>query len=156
MSQPLPNRRQSDAQIEGLREFIEQTLDGKLDEHRDVDHLKIDREKAQQLIDSAPKRQQEHEQLLIDSNRNHAEVSKLLDYVAGEKVLDEFTDQWFGERAGGLIQEVSELRSDFAVIKKQAENGGVRTRVTSRDKVIIALFASAGPVLVALISAYGG
>lgn len=153
----IPSRRQSDAQLAEHERRLKAHIDTKFKTHKVDDHLSdMQKERARELIVSADDRAKILGQVQIDVARLDEDQSHVLDVVAGEKVLDEFTGQWFGEREGGIKQKVEYIDKEIKVLKERTENGGIPAKLKGSEKFQIAIVNAAALVVVAILGGVFG
>lgn len=134
----LPNRRQSDAQIESLRQEIEVRVESGIAAHFTNDHYNISREKVTQLIESSEQRE-----------REHMESKELLSHIS-------IAVQGVPEKdfQGNLVGYSGGIQSDIAELKDRA-NGGGGFSTRGRDKLVTAALTTfmvvGGQVIIAII-----
>ena len=100
-----------------------------LQHHRDNDHANLNKDEADALV-------KEHRNMVDD-------LALLVEMVAGECVIDEFTGENTGQRKPGIASKVEAL--------DHRSNGGGGFSVRTRDKIIIGLIAAIPSVVAGLV-----
>ena len=145
MTSEIPSRRSNDLKLDEVLDRIDQLEEGhrSLAQHQSKHLDEYHAFKKDALIEMVA----EHNALVEGFPQARDDIEAILYYVAGEKVLDPITHEWFGERKGGMAARITKLEYDA--------NGGRGLSIRNRDKLIIALLSTVGAIIVAALQTIG-